>query len=269
MRKALLILTIFLSFSFTNPAQAQFKGLNSAPTPTPTPGPKPAPSATPPQEPKPVPCPRVTVQAQTRGMVRDGQPISFVANIAGGDPKVQPTVLWNLSAGAITEGQNTRRITVDTTGAGETFDREIKADIWVGGYAPECVLQASAIVKVIGAARKFGDFGDLPAETVSFHMKTLAEKVGDSTDTIFIIGYAGRKSDRGFVSNRLRIMRNELVTTHKLSPRRVNIIDGGFREEPLFDFWLVPPGAIPPRPQPTVDRREIVYPKATPTPRQI
>ena len=195
-------------------------------------------------------------------MVRDGQAIAFVANIGGGDPKVQATILWSLSGGYISDGQGTRRIMVDTTGAGDLPDREIKAELWVGGYAPECVLQASASVKIIPKAKKFGDFGELPAETVSFHLKTLAEFLSKSTDNVFIIGYAGRKSERGFAVNWLRKMRGEL-TAAGVSPRRISAIDGGFREEPLFDFWIVPPGAQPPRPEPTVDRKEIVYPPTT------
>jgi len=90
-----------------------------------------------------MPCPNISVQAQAARTVRDGQPITFAANIAGGDPKVQPTILWTTTAGVITEGQGTRRIVVDTTGAGYTPDREIKAEIWVGGYSDSCVPQAA------------------------------------------------------------------------------------------------------------------------------
>jgi hypothetical protein len=199
-------------------------------------------------------------------MVREGQTITFVANIAGADPKIQPIILWNTSAGAINEGQGTRRITVDTTGAGSTPERDVKADLWVSGYAAECMLQATGTVKVIAPARKFGEFGELPAETVTFHLKTLAEYLGQTTDNLFIIGYAGRKSERGFALNSLRRMRSEL-TAAGVEPRRINAIDGGYREEPLFDFWIVPPGAEMPRPEPTVDRKEIVYPRPTPTKR--
>ena len=231
-----------------------------------TPTPTPSPSPTPPPEPKAMPCPNVSVQAQGARNVRDGQNITFGANIAGGDPKAQPTILWSTTAGVIMEGQGTRRIVVDTTGAGDTPDREVKADIWVGGYSADCVLQASSTVKVIGSAKKFGEFGDLPPETVTFHLKTLAEFLSNSPDNLFIIGYAGRKSERGYAGNALRKMRAEL-TAAGVSPRRINAIDGGFHEEPLFDFWIVPPGAEAPRPAPTVDRKEIVYPRSPPAKR--
>jgi hypothetical protein len=258
MIRATLLGLVFVSiFAFADSVHCQVRFPGSTPTPTPTPSPKPTP------EPRGAPCPQVTIQAQSGRSVRDGQAISFGVNIAGGDPRVQPTILWSTSAGVINEGQGTRRIVVDTTGAGDAPDREVKAEIWVGGYAPECLLQASAAVKIVGAAKKFGEFGDLPAETISFHIKTLAEFLSKSEDAVFILGYAGRKSERGYSGNVLRKMRAELMAAG-ISPRRINAIDGGFKEEPLFDFWIVPPGAESPRPAPTVDRSEIVYPKPTP-----
>lgn len=256
-RASVVLLSLLAALSIVVSVQAQANVQWASPTPTPTPTRSPTPTP----EPKAFPCPKVVIQPQSGGIVRDGQSIAFIANIGGGDPQVQPTILWSLSGGNITEGQATRRIMVDTTGAGDLPDRELKAELWVGGYAPECVLQASASVKIIPKARKFGDLGELPAETVSFHMKTLAKFLSDTTDNVFIIGYAGRKSERGFALNWLRKLRGEL-TTAGVSPRRINAIDGGFREEPLFDFWIVPPGAEPPRPSPTIDRREIVYPPA-------
>ena len=253
------VLLVFIAITMiAGSAFGQVRFPGSTPTPTPTPSPKPTP------EPKSLPCPQVSIQAQAARAVKDGQTIPFGVNIAGGDPRIQPTILWSTTAGVLTEGQGTRRIVVDTTGAGDSLDREVKAEVWVGGYAPECLLQASSTVKVIGPAKKFGEFGDLPAETISFHLKTLAEFLSKSEDNLYIIGYAGRKSERGYTSNVLRRMRAELMAAG-IAPRRINASDGGFHEQPLFDFWVVPTGAEPPRPAPTVDRSEIVYPKPTPT----
>src|SRR5687768_7890262 len=119
----LVLLAVFLAFSHTSSPAQIFR--------TPTPTPKPSPSPTPTPEPRPVPCPNVSVQAQGGQTVRDGQTVRFVANIAGGDPRAQPTILWNINAGTIKQGQNTRSVEVDTTGAGTAFDRELKAEVWV------------------------------------------------------------------------------------------------------------------------------------------
>jgi len=195
--------------------------------------------------------------------VRDGQRVNFTTNIAGGDPKVVPTIVWSTSAGAITQGNNTRRIEVDTTGAGASPDREVRADVWVGGYAPECVLQAVGTVKIIAPAAKFGEFGMVDDQTLKSNLDALTTFLTQSPDNLYVIAYAGRNSERGFTYNWLKRMKDALVGAG-ITPRRISAVDGGFREEPLFDFWIVPIGAEPPRPAPTVNRNEIVYPKTAP-----
>lgn len=260
-KAAILILPVLMAFSFVGAAAQKTRFPFPTPTPTPSPSPSASPSPTPARA---APCPRISVQAQSAKTVRDGQPVTFGANIQGGDPKISPIINWNVSAGYIKDGQGTRRIEVDSTGAGTTADREIKADIWVGGYPSECgTSQASASIKVIGPAVKFGEFGDLPAKALSENLDALASFLSQSTDNVYLIGYAGRNSPRGFTFTSIRQMKDELVTKG-VSPRRIIAIDGGFREEPLFDFWIVPPGAEPPRPKPTVNRNEIVYPKTPP-----
>ena len=228
-------------------------------TPTPTPTPRPTPKVTP----TTAPCPTISVQAQPGGQVRDGQRVFFAVNIAGGDPKVFPTTLWSTSAGFITQGQNTRRIEVDTKDAGNTPDRDLRAEVWVGGYSGECMLQASASVRIIPPAAKFGEFGVVDDETLKKHIETLANFLSQSPDNLFLIGYAGRNNERNFTFTWLSRIREGLVAAG-VPPRRINAVDGGFREEPLFDFWTVPIGADLPRPMPTVKRSEIVYPKTTP-----
>ena len=231
-------------------------------TPTPTPTPNISPTPTP--SPRPVACPKVTVQVQSAKTVRDGQPVFFGANIAGGDPKVQPMLLWNVNAGFIKDGQGTRKIEVDSTGAGTLPEREIIAQVWVGGYAPECISQESASVKIIAPAAKFGEFGELEWKAVAENLKVLAAYLAQTTDTLHLIAYAGRKSERGFAINWMRKMKDELVINN-LAQRRIVPLDGGFREEPMFEFWIVPAGAEPPRPTPTVRRDEILYENTRPT----
>jgi hypothetical protein len=212
---------------------------------------------------RPIACPQVTVNAQATQRIRDGQPVVFTANIIGGDPRAVPTILWSTSGGFISRGQNTRSIVVDTTGAGTAPDTELRAEVWISGYAPECVLQAAASVKVIPPAAKFGDFGMVSDETLKTNLKKLADYMSQSPDNLYVIVYSGRSSERGFASTWARKIRTEL-TAAGLQNNRVMAIDGGYREEPLFDFWTVPIGAVPPRPEPTIDRREILMPRSAP-----
>ena len=41
--------------------------------------------------------------------------------------------------------------------------------------------------------------------------------------------------------------------------RRITTIDGGFREVPITELWIVPPGAEPPKPTPTIKPDEVVH----------
>ena len=209
----------------------------------------------------PPPCPAIGVQGPTH-QIRDGQRVVFSANIAGGDPKVSPTIVWNTSGGAIMQGHNTRRIEVDTTGAGATSEREVRADVWVGGYAPECTSQASGSVKIIPPASKFGEFGVVDDETLKRNLDALTKYLAQSPDNLLLIAYAGRNTERGFTQKWIKRIRDGIVT--EIPPGRVAIADGGYREEPVFEFWIVPAGAEMPRPTPTLKRSDIVTPTTRP-----
>ena len=261
MRKALFVLLPFVfGLLLTGTASAQRTLVFATPTPIPSPSPSPSPRATPVVA---RPCPQVNVIHQGGPQIRDGQPVTFTVNVVGGDPKVQATMLWSVSSGFISRGENTRTIVVDSTGAGNTPDRELKAEVWVGGYAPECVLQSSSVVKVIAPALKFGEFGVVPDETLKDNLKQLTNFLSQSPDNLWVIVYTGRKSERGFAQSWAKKIKDGLIA-NSVEPRRVTVVDGGYREEPLFDFWTVPGGAIPPRPAPTIDRREIMTPRITP-----
>lgn len=255
-RILLVFLTVLFLFSLVETGRAQ----RVFPTPTPTPTPKPTPAPTPTETRGP--CPNISVQAQGQ-MVRDGQPANFSANIelrSTGNPM---TITWSISAGTITKGQYTPRIEVDTTGAGTLPEREIKAEIYVTGYAPDCVMQASGIVKIVPPAIKFGEFGEVAPDVVTKNLKTMSGVMTESLDNLSLVIYAGRNSDRGFTSTWAKRLKDELIA-NGVSIRRINAVDGGFREQPMFEFWLVPAGAEQPRPTPTVRREEIVYPKPPP-----
>ena len=247
-------LPVLFLLSLTGMANAQ--GVPAKPAPPPNP----VPTATPPAGPPP--CPKVTVQGQPN-QARHGERIFFSANIAGGDPKVTPTIVWSTSGGSIIQGHNSRRIEVDTTGSPPTADREIRGEVWVGGYQPECLLQASSTVKMIPPPAKFGEFGVVDDETFKRNMDALSKFLAQSPDNLHVIVYAGRNSERGFTQNWFKRIREALVAAEIL-PRRVSGVDGGYREEPLLEFWIVPVGVDPPRPQPTIKRSDIVTPTTRP-----
>ncbi len=205
-------------------------------------------------------CPKLGVKSATPQFIREGSPVTFAAEIAGGDPNVSPTILWSLSAGMIKADQG-RHIEVDSTGAGST--RNITANLWVGGYAPDCATSASASVRVVPPAALADEFGEIAADKEKERLDNAAFRAAELNDRLSVIVYAGRTSVRGYTYSALKRIGSELVKTG-LRPDRVVTTDGGFREQPAVELWIVPDGAEQPKPTPTVDRREIVYPKPVP-----
>lgn len=207
------------------------------------------------------PCPRLEIQSPAMRTVREGQPVMFVANISGGDKTVTPSIVWSVSAGVIKDGQGTRRIEVDTHGGGA--DRQIVADLWLGGYAAECGSQAPAqSIRVVPPASKADEFGDLAVDKENERIEAIAGALSQSSDNLYVIAYAGRSNVRGYAGTALRRIKAQLAT-RGIPANRIGAVDGGFREQPAYELWIVPEGAEPPRPTPTIDRKEIVYP-ATP-----
>ncbi len=214
-----------------------------------------------PVEAQPVsPCPEIRLQTATQP-VREGTPVRFAAVLTGGDTKISPIFNWSISAGVMSAGQGTRNISVDSTGAGA--HRQIIADLLIGGFPPECSNQATATVNVAGPAVMVHEFGDLPVKDEAERLDILVSGLSQSPDRTYIFGYAGRTNPRGYSAASLRRMR-EYIVKAGIPPNRVMVIDGGFREEPVFELWVVPFGSEIPRPTPTVDRREIVFPRTTP-----
>ena len=222
----------------------------------------PPPQKTPPQPenatPQPAPCGKPEVRSASQ-LVRDGAPVKFTVNLGGGDAK-NVIYSWSISSGIITSGQGTPTIDVDTTGAG--VDREITASVMLGGLAPECSYQAGSTVKVAAPAKKLDEYATLKEEEENTKLEAFMSNVTPG-DQAFIFVYAGRTSPRGHADLEVRRLRASLLKTG-VPAERIVTVNGGFREEVAHELWLVPIGAEPPRATPTVNAKEIVYPKTTP-----
>jgi hypothetical protein len=139
----------------------------------------------------------------------------------------------------------------------------LNVDLWVGGYAPECSLQANTLLKVASPASKALAFGDIEIDKEAEQLKEFATTVAGSSDNIYVFGYAGRTNPRGFSNTALKRIKAELIASG-INYERLALIDGGFREQPEFELWIVPVGAEAPRSKPTVAAKDIVFPKTVP-----
>ncbi|MEO5857717.1 MAG: hypothetical protein ABIR33_02090 [Pyrinomonadaceae bacterium] len=215
-----------------------------------------------PQQEKGSPCPQTQIQSQAR-TIREGQPVILTARITGGDKNVTPSILWNVSAGSIRDGQGTVRIDVDSTGAGE--HRLIEAEVWLGGFPPECAAQSMPYrINIIPPAHKLDEFGMISVNDENERLTRAVAAAQFGNDKVYLIGYAGRTSERMFASTALRRIRDQIIRAG-FPGSRVGAYDGGFREQPSFEVWIVPEGADAPKPSPTIDRKDIVYPPVTRT----
>ena len=88
-----------------------------------------------------VPCPSIMVSCPDA--VDAKQPITFQANVSGGDKESKPTYTWTVSAGRIISGQGTPKITVDISNLN---GRSVTATVSVGGMDPACAGTASCSI---------------------------------------------------------------------------------------------------------------------------
>ncbi|HEV7377690.1 MAG TPA: hypothetical protein VGN95_23445 [Pyrinomonadaceae bacterium] len=91
----------------------------------------------------PVPCPWINMSCPED--VEEGQALVFSVSLSGGDPNINPTCNWSVSAGKIVKGQGTYTIEVDTTGLA---GKHIKATVEVGGLPPACQRTTSCEVQI-------------------------------------------------------------------------------------------------------------------------
>jgi hypothetical protein len=212
--------------------------------------------------PPPTPtCPTVSVSCPDT--VTAGSPVTFTANVSGGDPNVTPTFNWTVSAGTITSGQGTSSITVDSTGV----SGPITATVDVGGYDRSCATSNSCTVNVpvIRTARKIDEYGNIRFNDEKARLDNFAiELQNDPTAQGYIIAYGGRRGRAGEAQARADRAKNYLVNQRGIDPTRIVTVDGGFREDLTVELWLVPSGANAPTASPTVDPSEV----QTTTPRR-
>jgi hypothetical protein len=94
-------------------------------------------------DPPPPACPAVTVSCPSE--LEADKPITFEANVTGGDPETKTTITWSITAGKIISGQGTSKITVT---ASEAERRSLTATASLSGADPSCPATASCTIKI-------------------------------------------------------------------------------------------------------------------------
>lgn len=192
-----------------------------------------------------VDCPTVYVSCPDTGVFK--QPVTFTADISGGDPDVTPIYKWKVSAGKITRGEGTGSITVDISNA---VGQSVSATVEIVGYEPLCMMEAVCKVSLGDppVSRKVGEYGDIKLKDEWARLDKFAAELGNElTAQGFFVCYGGRRSAAGEAQRRCdRAMRYTSARFSWADPTRLVTVDAGYRCEPLVELWVVPSGAEPP-----------------------
>lgn len=200
-------------------------------------------------------CPAIKVSCPDS--IRPGEEVTFNAEVDTAASDIKNTFKWEVSAGTITGGQGTRSLKIDSTGLGG--GQTITATVEVGGLPATCERKTScsvSVVQVIGCG--LDEYGDIPFEDEKARLDNLAiELQNDPTAEGYLICYGGRVGYEGEAQSRCDRAKDYISKTRDIEASRVVTVDGGFRESLTVRLIVVPSGATPPAPSPTVDPRDV------------
>lgn len=209
------------------------------------------------------PCP-YPVSVSAPAIVDDGDVITFSSDVAyGGTQPLNYT--WTVSppAARILSGAGTNNITVDSTGLGK---QKITAILVVddGSGDPTCRQMAQGTVDITSpppppiTPKRFDEFPSVAFDDDKARLDTLAIELQNTPDaTGYLIVYGGKTSRIGQADRLGARALDYLVNTRGIDSSRMVVINGGYRESDYYEFWLVPQGAQPPQPSPTVQPGEV------------
>ena len=135
-------------------------------------------------------------------------------------------------------------------------------------------------------ARKLTDvkLNETPCDDVKGYLDSvLGDLQNDPTGKLYIVFYGGKgymsmfwnakrkeyewkflPPKRGEPKARIAFWKPYLMNTRDIDGSRIEILDGGYRETPIVELWIVPHGAKPPVATPTLAEREIRFRRGKP-----
>jgi len=109
------------------------------------------------------------------------------------------------------------------------------------------------------AARKFDEYGKIPLKDENARLDAFVQEMkNDAMAKGYIISYGGRKSRAKDALTMANKAKGYAVKKGKLKTLRIVTINGGYKEEPTTELWIVPSGAAAPVVSPTVDASEVI-----------
>ena len=209
------------------------------------------------------PCP-YPVNISAPASAGEGNIVTFSADVAYAGPSAL-TYTWTISppTARIVSGAGTPTITVDSTGVGrQRLTAILVVDDGSGDRA--CRQRASASTIIRSAApppvspRRFDEFPSIAFDDDKARLDNLAIELQNNPGAIgYIIVYGGRNARIDSADKLGARAREYIVGTRGIDTSRVVVVNGGYRETNAFELWLVPQGATPPQPTPTVQPGDV------------
>jgi hypothetical protein len=217
------------------------------------------------------PCP-YPVSLLVDAEVNEGQIITFNADTAysGTSPLNYHWSVSPVEAKILSNREN--QITVDSTGfGGQRITATLVVDDGSGEAACRQTAQASTLVRPPERrerpSRQFDVCCSCSFDDQKARLDNLAvELQADPTAMTYVIAYGGRTSRIGQGDLLGARARDYLAANRGIDQSRITVINGGFREEDCVELWIIPSGATPPQPTPTVQAGDVR--PAGPTPRR-
>jgi hypothetical protein len=198
-------------------------------------------------------CPVITVTCPD--MAEAGGELTFKANVSGTDPGLKLSYTWAVSDKmTIVSGQGTSALTVRLSD-GNSYT----ATVEVEGLARGCSNKAACSVVScnLSPARLFDTFTNLSFNKEAARLKNFASQLRNEPGAVgYIIVYAGRKDNAGAAQSHAYRLKNWLVKEYGFEDGLITTVDGGYREAPAVELFVVPTGSMPPTASPTINPEE-------------
>ncbi len=208
-------------------------------------------------------CPEINVAGS--GFRHDPDlPLRFSVALSGAFPEQKLSMEWSVSAGKIVSGQGTNQIEVDL---GETEARRITAGLIVRGLPPECGAHAFQTTEVGVYPYLVDQFRHIPNSEISARFDSFMILLGNEPAAQGYILIYGKPTEKKRDVARLTASLRNFIGFRRYDTSRITIVDAGLQEDMMVEFYLVPPGAAPPKPKPTINE-SIVEPPVKRTKKQ-
>jgi hypothetical protein len=146
----------------------------------------------------------------------------------------------------------------------DTCDGDMVTLIQLFPASGEARLRCPKTYEELERTLKVGEYADLPSAVERRRLDAFVDELQRHShkdpayaDTMaYILAYAGRRHRRGEAAVRAERAKEYLVKAHRIDRRRIVTVDGGYREAPSVELYLVPAGGNPPLATPTVEPSE-------------